>query len=1084
MRGWPSWLSAHRSPTPLLVFLSLVLAPSPLHARIDLLQESVLAAADSVAGLGPNRPNHPVAIIDRYGPGAVLTVSNIQMKVVNNGTLGNPYTFTSSDPSGQWPGASGIDYLFGIFFAVGAVDPTTSDASAVRRVSIGSEWRPPTLDPEDRIYRAYDGIINGTRFVNDDSDHDPFTGEPRIDEDFLDGRDNDGDGLVDEDHAALGQQMYSYVCRDDTREAVNSATLERHVPLGLKANVRVWAYSIEGFQDFNIAEYTITNVSGHTLDSLTMGWQVDLDAGPRQQSDYFSDDFDLPQYPSGEFVIRVGSGTGDLPDPLRRQFPHSTRIDGIVSRDSALCPRVTLRVNGFSVADDNGDDGKTTGIGSFLLIDDTIDPTGASGPTRVGFRSMRFYAGSPPYQQGGPPRVDLERFDFMTGTQNIGEDGFINQTTGETKGDYAAWCSVGPWRNFQNGQSVSATVAFAVSEGTFQKASKYSQDYLRYFNHRFDPNANYGIANLLEAYPSLANAITAQIAFEGQYEPRAGFPQTDFHGRETGIKLPKGTAPTIVVEDCFERRPGDAAREVLVNDREYSWFDFDCDYCTGVWNSVTQEGLFHRTWNAAAPPPNPNTNVSTAFNYTDNPHRSVIPAGDRSVTLSWDNASETTRDPKTEWLDFRGYNLWKVADWTRPVGSPGPAESEWRLLGEFRRFDYSTRDDANGVAIERNYTRDAASGRKNCPLIYVPDPRDTACVDAVTGQPTGCYRSICLDRGDLWNKQSGEIIRPDWKVPCAPDTGVARSLDSGVIEFEGGSFTLAFPDSGTFDYLCLHHPLQRGHVLVRPGGSDSALVSIVDAGETGFAPTTVVIRPGGHVRWANTSAMNHTVTSDYGCKFVSECIVHRQGCNDPRNREQRVRFPVGRYRYVDREVKNGFAYFYAVTAFDSTTDNSVTTELGGRRAAAEAEAVVPQIAVSANGPKGVWVVPNPYRGYAQIQQRPSAWDLLPNGSDPTGTHIDFLGLPAGKWTIRIFTVSGDLVQELHSSDPVNESLRGTVQVGNQTLPGYNRQQDNADDGEARWNLISRSGQDIASGIYLFSVDSSEGTQRGRFVIIR
>ena len=84
----------------------------------------------------------------------------------------------------------------------------------------------------------------------------------------------------------------------------------------------------------------------------------------------------------------------------------------------------------------------------------------------------------------------------MTGTQNIGEDGFINQTTGETKGDYAAWCSVGPWRNFQNGQSVSATVAFAVSEGTFQKASKYSQDYLRYFNHRFDPNANYGIARI------------------------------------------------------------------------------------------------------------------------------------------------------------------------------------------------------------------------------------------------------------------------------------------------------------------------------------------------------------------------------------------------------------------------------------------------------------------------------------------------------------------------------------------------------------------------------------------------------------
>jgi len=51
-------------------------------------------------------------------------------------------------------------------------------------------------------------------------------------------------------------------------------------------------------------------------------------------------------------------------------------------------------------------------------------------------------------------------------------------------------------------------------------------------------------------------------------------------------------------------------------------------------------------------------------------------------------------------------------------------------------------------------------------------------------------------------------------------------------------------------------------------------------------------------------------------------------------------------------------------------------------------------------------------------------------------------------------------------------------------PGYNRQQDTPDDGEARWNLISRNGQDIASGIYLFTVEGGGRTQRGRFVVIR
>jgi plastocyanin len=1068
-----------------------LLAPHAAHARIDLLKESGIIKLDpetEKATSRPGRPNDPLAQEDIFGPGSVLSVGNIQMKVINNATIGNPFTNTSSDPSGQWPGASGVEYLNAIVLAVGAVNPTATDPVSIRRVSYFREWRPPTLDPEDKIYRAYDGIVNGTRFVNDDGDNDPFTGDPKIDEDFLDGRDNDGDGRIDEDYGAVGQQMYSFVMRDDTREAVNTTFNEKHVPLGLECRVRSWAYSIAGFQDFNVIEYQIRNVSGHSLDSLTIGWLIDMDAGPVQSSNYFLDDFDLPQYPHGEFTIKVGPNTGDLPDPNRRQFPHATTLDGVVSKDSALCPRVTLRINGFSTTDDNGDEGKTKGIGSFLLIDHTTDPTGVLAPSRVGFRAFRSFTAGSPYQQGGNPRVDQERFEFMTGTDNIQQDpnspdfGFITLNTGETKGDYVQWCSIGPWVSVANGQTVSATIAFAVKEGSFQKAGKYSQDYQRYFLNRFDPAATYGVGNLMTDYPSLANAITAQIAFEGIHEVREGFPKTDFHGRETGIRLPKGSPPTTIVEDCSEKRPGGERREVLVNDREYSWFDFDCDYCTGVYSTVLN-GLFHKTWNAAAPPPSPTTNVSTGYNFTDNPDRHIVAAGDRKITLSWDNASETTADPKSRWLDFRGYSIWKVSDWTRPVGSPGPAETDWRLLGDFRLFDYYTRDDANGVPIERNYTR-SATGVKQCPLIYVPAPTDTVCTDPVTGAPTGCYRPICLDRGDLWNKQSGQIMRPDWTVPCATDTTLPVVINSGVIEFKDGSFRQTFPDTGDFAYLCLQHPQQKGKVIVMPGASDSVVVTIQDATPSGFLPNVAVIRPGGAVRWVNSSDQNHSVASDRACLVTVGCIVHRPTCDDPKNQHAVAKFPVGRYRYVDNEVKNGFTYFYSVTAFDSTTDNSVTTELSGRRSAAEAEGVTPQVTVNANGPNGVWVVPNPYRGYARIQERPSTWDLTPNASDPTGTHIDFFGLPSGKWTIRIYTVSGDLVQELHSGDPVNDSVRGTVQIGNNTYHGYNRQQDNPNDGQARWNLISRNGQDIVSGIYLFTVDSDQGSQRGRFVVIR
>ena len=104
----------------------------------------------------------------------------------------------------------------------------------------------------------------------------------------------------------------------------------------------------------------------------------------------------------------------------------------------------------------------------------------------------------------------------------------------------------------------------------------------------------------------------------------------------------------------------------------------------------------------------------------------------------------------------------------------------------------------------------------------------------------------------------------------------------------------------------------------------------------------------------------------------------------------------------------------------------------------------------------------------------------------TGTHIDFMGLPAGPWHIKIFTLSGDWVNTLNWDDAVNASTRNSIVTDSQgqTHTNVNLQQDTANDGQARWNLISRNGQDVVSGIYLFTVESTKGTQRGKFVIIR
>ncbi|MCE9626877.1 MAG: hypothetical protein K8R56_03045, partial [Candidatus Eisenbacteria bacterium] len=840
---------------------------------------------------------------------------------------------------------------------------------AVRRVSSTTEWRPATLDPEDRMYRGYDGIVNGVRFINDDTDNDPLTGDALYDEDFLDGRDNDGDGRIDEDFAAIGQQMFTCVIRDDTQAAIAAAAAERHVPLGVECHQTAWAYSIPGFTDFNVVNWKFFNRSGHELDSVVIGFRVDMDCGPADKSNFFSDDFDAPQYPFGRFVVLTKETDLRLqPKADRLEVPEGSLAD------SALCPRFVVTVQGFSVVDDDGDELKTPGAPHFLLLDHTIDPTGVTGPKTVGFRAFRSFPGGQPYVQGGNPTIDQQRFELMSSVENIANDpgtpaqnGFINALQGDQKGDYAEWASIGPWLHWGAGATLECTVAIGVRTGDLRTATTYAADYIAraaLYKTNSDGSEVWAVTSgqdLIAKYPALDNALAAQIAFEGAYESKPGWPTLpDFHGREAAVKAPTGQI--ITVQGCEDHDPSPR----FVNDRTYQYFDFDCDYCTGAY-SRSKGGLFHRTWLAESPPPSPNTNLTTTYNYTDNPDRRFAPGGDGTITLAWDNLSELSSDPKTGWMDFKGYKIWKVSNWTRPVGSGGPAEDDWTLLAEYRQF-------TGGPSNRQRIVVAPGDTITQCPNIYIPQVGDSV--------------RICLDRGDLFDLQSGDVIKADPSV------------------------------------LCIGYPVCQA--------------------DSGFA--------------VGTSA--------------------------PAPKVGVIKYPVGRYRYVDRNVKNGFIYFYSVTAFDSTGFGTGKTELNGRRSAVEAEGIVPQVA--ANLDREVWVVPNPYRGLRAIADRPSAWDLTPNASDPTGTHIDFMGLPSGKWNIKIFTLSGDWVASISSDDPVNASTRNSTIIDSQgnAHQNVNRQQDTQNDGQARWNLISRNGQDVVSGIYLFTVESNKGTQRGKFVVIR
>ena len=85
-----------------------------------------------------------------------------------------------------------------------------------------------------------------------------------------------------------------------------------------------------------------------------------------------------------------------------------------------------------------------------------------------------------------------------------------------------------------------------------------------------------------------------------------------------------------------------------------------------------------------------------------------------------------------------------------------------------------------------------------------------------------------------------------------------------------------------------------------------------------------------------------------------------------------------------------------------------------------------------------------------------------SGSGQTGTDsagITFSNLPS-ECTIKVYTMSGRLVRELHHSD-----LVGPV-------------------GQEKWDGNTSSGDHAASGLYLWRVASSTDSKNGKLIIIR
>jgi len=173
------------------------------------------------------------------------------------------------------------------------------------------------------------------------------------------------------------------------------------------------------------------------------------------------------------------------------------------------------------------------------------------------------------------------------------------------------------------------------------------------------------------------------------------------------------------------------------------------------------------------------------------------------------------------------------------------------------------------------------------------------------------------------------------------------------------------------------------------------------------------------------------------------------------------------YKYTVDNLRDGFKYFCAVTAYDLGTPDIESLESGF----AQNEAM----AVPAPGPdeaksNKVTVFPNPYRVEA-------LWDRQRQARDH---YLWFANLPQ-QCTINIYTLSGDLVYRTDFDGRTYDgsNARGIFAPGTDikaTLSGST----------FGWDMITRHGQAAATGLYIWAVEDKQGGKRqtGKFLLVK
>ena len=449
---------------------------------------------------------------------------DLLLSITNYGILGDPL---AGGPSALWPGEGGTEHLYQADFWLGA---RVAGVPYVTTSVPDLEWRPGS-DPVFSIYGMANGDTGGNRYPNPFYDDD---GDLLEDEDPKDGFDNDSDGAIDEDFAAISDQMFRCTFRDYLPECFEYSP--SHHPLVADVVRQTYQWGSPEYRDFVGIDYEIYNVGESTFEDVYLGFYADFDVHTRGLRDA-SDDL-------------VGLYTGE-----------ATASNGS-----------SVWVETAFMYDDPEESSSYIGV---VFLDHTTDPTGGIAPVSAGISSIQIFRGDVPFDEGGDPSNDNYRWIALSTSES--------DSPPITPRDYRVLITVGPFPYFPSHswslRCSYALVAGADWEAYLENAADAVECYMgKAYDRDGDPGTGEdGKEFVVHWHPEEAEVTGLPDVQPLQNQMLAcSFPNPFNPSTAIRFTLPEASLVTLSVYDLAGRRVCDLHRgELAQGDHEVQWHGVD-----------------------------------------------------------------------------------------------------------------------------------------------------------------------------------------------------------------------------------------------------------------------------------------------------------------------------------------------------------------------------------------------------------------------------------------------------------------------------------------------------------------------------